>query len=108
MGPAPKPLVITISHQLGRNEAKRRLDDGLGKIRPTLAAFTSAVDYRWTEYRLDFGVTAMLHRIVGHIDVEDDLLRVELGLPALLQLLSRTISRRITAEGSRLLGKPKG
>jgi hypothetical protein len=108
MASAAKPIVITISHQLGRDDAKRRLDDGLGQIRRTLAPFASAIDYRWTGYRLDFDLTAMWHRIAGHIDIEDRLLRIELGLPALLQLLSRTLSRRIRAEGSRLLGKPGG
>ena len=29
----PGPITVTISHSLGRDEAKRRLDNGLGNIR---------------------------------------------------------------------------
>ena len=35
----PKPLVMTISHELGREEAKRRLQKSVGQIRAQLAPF---------------------------------------------------------------------
>ena len=72
----PEPIVVTISHALGREAAKRRLDNGLGYIREHLSAFVSSVDYRWTAYRLDFGLTAMRQSITGRIEVEDRLVRV--------------------------------
>jgi Putative polyhydroxyalkanoic acid system protein (PHA_gran_rgn) len=108
MVPPPKPVVVTISHELGRDEARRRLDDGLNQIRRLVTPFTSSLEYRWAGYRLEFGAVAMWQSISGHIDIEDRLLRIELGLPRLLQLLARTISRRISAEGTRLLAKPDG
>lgn len=104
----PDPIVLTISHQLGRDEAKRRLDNGLGYIRGQLAAFVSSIEYGWTDYRLDFGLTAMRQNIVGRIDVEDRLVRVELGLPLLLNLLSKRIINRIRRDGLALLDKPNG
>lgn len=104
----PDPIVLTISHQLGRDEAKRRLDNGLGYIRGQLAAFVSSIEYGWTDYQLDFGLTAMRQNIVGRIDVEDRLVRVELGLPLLLNLLSKRIVNRIRREGLALLDKPNG
>jgi hypothetical protein len=107
MVPPPKPVVVTISHELGRDEARRRLDDGLNQIRRLVAPFTSSLEYRWVGYRLEFAAAAMRQSISGHVDIEDRLLRIELGLPALLQLFARTISRLIRAEGSRLLGKPE-
>ena len=99
------PLVVTISHQLGRDEAKRRLDGGLGYIRGQLAAFTSSAEYGWTGYKLDFSLTAIGHRINGRIDVEDRLVRVELGLPLLLSLISQSIINRIRSDGALLLDK---
>jgi hypothetical protein len=100
------PIVVTISHQLGREEAKRRLDSGLGHVRGQLAAFVSSLEYGWTGYRLDFSLTAMRQRIVGCIDVDDRFVRVELGLPLLLGLLSKSIVSRIRREGLVLLDKP--
>ena len=104
----PEPTVITISHRLGRDEAKRRLDAGLGHIRSQLAPFATAIDYRWTGYRLDFSLAAMRQSISGRIDVEDAFVRVELYLPLLLRMLAGTITARIRQEGSQLLDKPPG
>jgi len=102
----PEPIIVTISHQLGRDEAKRRLENGLGYIRNQLATLVSSIQYGWTGYRLDFSLTAMRQTIDGRIDVDDRVVRVELGLPLLLTLLSRRIISRIQREGSLLLGKP--
>jgi Putative polyhydroxyalkanoic acid system protein (PHA_gran_rgn) len=102
----PEPILITISHALGRDEAKRGLDNGLGHIREQLSAFISSVDYGWTGYRLDFGLTAMRQSISGRIEVEDRLVRLELGLPLLLHLLSRKIIGRIRSDGAVMLDKP--
>jgi Putative polyhydroxyalkanoic acid system protein (PHA_gran_rgn) len=100
-----EPIVITISHRLGRDEAKRRLEEGLTHIRGQLAPFVQAIDYAWDGYRLEFSVTAILQAVSGHIDIEDQLVRVEIALPLLLRMLSKAITGRIQNEGTRLLGK---
>lgn len=100
------PLVVTVSHQLGRAEAKRRLENGLGYVRGQLAALASSVEYSWSEDRLNFSITAIRQCINGHIDIEDRLVRIELSLPLILRLLSKPIVNRIRSEGWRLLGKP--
>ncbi len=102
----PEPIIITISHQLGRDEAQRRLNEGVGYIRTQLAPFATSINHSWTGYRLDFGLTAIGQSINGRIDVEDRLVRIELGLPPLLHLLSKPIIDRIRGEGVRLLDKP--
>jgi len=104
----PDPLVVTISHQLGRDEAKRRLENGLGYIRDQLGGFVSAAEFGWIGHRLDFNLTAMKQSIRGRIDVEDRLVRVELGLPLLLRLLSKPIIDSIRKGGRLLLDKPGG
>ena len=101
----PEPLVIIISHRLGRDEAKRRLDDGLGHIREQLAGFVSSLDYTWTVHRLDFSVTAVRQSINGRIDIEDDIIRVEIRLPLLLQMLANKIIGRVRSEAALLLDK---
>lgn len=102
----PEPLVITIAHRLGRAEAKRRLDHGLGHIRDQMAAFVSSLDYHWTADRLDFSFVAMRQSISGRIDVEDDVVRVEISLPLLLRILAGRISGRVRSEAALLLDKP--
>jgi hypothetical protein len=102
-----EPVVVTISHRLGRDEAKRRIDGGLGAIRAEVAQFVKSVEYDWEDYRLEFRVAAMLQTITGRIDVHDDFVRVELGLPRLLHLVAKTIAGRIERRGADLLEAPK-
>jgi Putative polyhydroxyalkanoic acid system protein (PHA_gran_rgn) len=104
----PDPIIVTISHRLGRDSAKRRLDDGFGHIHAQLAGFVNSVEYAWTGYRLDFTVMAMRQAVVGRIDIKEDVARIEFGLPLLLRLLANPIIGRIRREGKLLLDKPEG
>jgi hypothetical protein len=54
----PEPIIAMISHALGRDEAKHRLDNGLGYIREQLAAFVSSTHYG----RRDTGSISALQR----------------------------------------------
>jgi hypothetical protein len=104
----PEPLVVTISHRLGRDEAKRRIETGLGAIRSEVARYVKEIDYAWDGYRLDFRVSAMLQAITGRIEVYDELVKVELALPLLLHLFAQRIIGRIERRGAALLAAPKG
>ncbi len=101
------PLVVTISHRLGRDEAKRRIDRGLDAIRAEVAPYVGRMDCAWDEYRLNFAVSAMRQTIAGRLEVQDDVVRVELGLPWLFHLIARTIAGRIEQRGAALLEGPK-
>jgi hypothetical protein len=104
---ATEPVTVTISHRLGRDEAKRRIDSGLGTIRTELAQFVKSLDYSWEDYRLDFRATAMFQTITGRIEVYEEFVKVELDLPRLLHMLAKTIAGRIEKTATVLLEKPK-
>ena len=101
-----QPLVITISHRLGRAEVKRRLDARLAEIRDQLAALSSAIEYGWADYRLDFTVVAMRQNIKGHIDIAEEWVRIEIALPLLLGMLADRITGRVRDGAARLLDGP--
>ena len=103
---ATEPITVTISHRLGRDEAKRRIDTGLATIRAELAQFVKSIDYSWEDYRLDFRASVMFQTITGRIEVYEEFVKVELGLPRLLHLMARTIAGRIEKTGAALLEKP--
>jgi hypothetical protein len=100
---ATEPIVITVSHRLGRDEAKRRINDGLDRIRAELAPFTKSIDYGWRGDRLDFRMTAMMQTVSGNIDVHDDHVRLEFSLPRLLQMMAKRLVGRIEQQGTALL-----
>jgi hypothetical protein len=103
---ATEPITVTISHRLGRDEAKRRIDTGLATIRAELAQFVKSIDYSWEDYRLDFRASVMFQTITGRIEVYEEFVKVELGLPRLLHMMARTIAGRIEKTGAALLEKP--
>ena len=102
-----QPLIVSIPHRLGRVEARRRLDSGIGRLQPELNALLSGLDYHWEEDTLNFVASAMWHRITGRIEVLDEAVRVEIDLPWVMQLLRDTITKRGRGRGVALLEKPQ-
>lgn len=99
------PMVVTIPHRLGRSEAHRRLEEGLGKVHEQLAAYTSSIEQSWTGDRLDFRVVAMAQTVTGRVDVMEDSVRVEVDLPWMLAMLAKRLTGKIEQTGAKLLTK---
>jgi len=97
-----KPIVVTVSHRLGRDEAKRRLLNGLQQVDAQIAAERGSLDYSWDEYRLNFSVTVMRQLLIGHTDVKDEDIRIEIHLPFLLYMLANPLASRVES-GTELL-----
>ncbi|MGA7868406.1 MAG: polyhydroxyalkanoic acid system family protein [Stellaceae bacterium] len=104
----PQPLVVSIPHRLGRQEAKRRLDSGISRLRPELAGLVSTLDYTWDQDRLNFNVSAMWQTITGAIEVLDDAVRIEIHLPWMMSLLADTIAKQVRGRSMAMLEKPPG
>jgi hypothetical protein len=101
-----QPLVVSIPHRLGRQEAKRRLDTGIGRLRPELAGLVSALDYSWDQDRLNFTASAMWQTITGAIEVLEDAVRIEIHLPWMMSLLADTVAKQVRGRGVAMLEKP--
>jgi hypothetical protein len=101
-----KPLVVVIPHQLGRAEARRRLENGIGQAKEMLQkAGLSMADATWTGDRLSFLVAAMNQRVDGDIDVDEDSVRVEVRMPLLLSLFAHKVQQIVSQNGAKLLTK---
>jgi hypothetical protein len=103
-----QPLIVSIPHKLGRKEARRRLDSGIGRIGPELAGLVSTLDHSWEEDTLNFRAVAMWQTINGRIEVLEDAVRIEIELPWMMRLLGDTITRQVRGRGIAMLEKPPG
>jgi hypothetical protein len=99
------PLVVSIPHRLGRQEAVRRLKNGLGRARTDFGHLMTIEEENWTGDRVAFRLRALGQAASGVIDVEDDYLRLEVSLPWLLAKLSEKLIPAIRKEGTLLLEK---
>lgn len=100
-----KPVVVTIPHQLGRPEARRRLEQGFGKLREQVVGRAVAVEETWQGDRLTFRAGVLGQAISGRLDVMDDSVRVEVDLPWFLASIAEKMKGRLQHEGQLLLGK---
>jgi hypothetical protein len=101
-----QPLLVSIPHRLGRQEAKRRVDAGVSRLGPDLGAVVGGLDYSWNADTLNFRAAAMWQTITGRIAVLDDAVRVEIDLPWMMRLLGDTITRRVHGRALAMLEKP--
>jgi hypothetical protein len=100
----PAPLIVSIPHSLGREEAMRRLKTGLSRA-ATSVPMLSVDEERWEDNRMIFRVRAMGQAAAGHVDVAEDHVRVEVVLPWLLQRFAEAAQAMIRSRGDRLLTK---
>lgn len=100
-----KPLVVTIPHRLGKDEAVRRLKTGLGSARQKFGTVLNFEEEVWSGDHLDFRVSALGQHASGVIDVQEDAVRLEVTLPWLLARLAESAKKLIRKEGTLMLEK---
>jgi hypothetical protein len=98
------PLVVSIPHTLGREEAVRRLKTGLTRTASSIPVL-KVDEETWAENRMIFRVRALGQAASGHLDVADDHVRVEVMLPWLLQRFAQAAQVAIEKRGNLLLTK---
>ena len=98
------PLIVSIPHRLGRDEAMRRLKAGLSRAASSVPVL-SVDEERWDNNRMTFRVRALGQVASGHLDVEDAYVRLEVTLPWLLQRFAEAAQIAIQKSGQLLLTK---
>ena len=98
------PLIVSIPHRLGREEATRRLKAGLTRAATSVPVLT-VDEERWDGDRMVFRVRALGQAASGHLDVADDHVRLEVTLPWLLQRFAEVAQVAIRNRGNLLLTK---
>jgi hypothetical protein len=101
----PQPLVVSIPHRLGKDEAVRRLKSGLGAAQTKFGQMFTVQEETWVGERLQFRITALGQAATGTIDVAEDHARLEVMLPWLLAQIADKIQHAVGKQGSLLLGK---
>jgi hypothetical protein len=98
------PLIVSIPHRLGRDEAARRLKAGLTRAAASISIL-KVDEETWQDNRMIFRVRALGQAASGHLDVADDHVRLEVRLPWLLQRFAEVAQVAIKNRGNLLLTK---
>lgn len=100
------PLHVTIPHQLGRAEARRRIEHGVAKLADQLPGGASVHDPHWEGDRLAFRIAALGQAVAGSVEVLEASVAIEIELPALLGQIAGTFKDKLKKAGQLLLTRP--
>ena len=100
-----EPLVVSIPHKLGKDEALRRIKAGLSGVEARYAQIFKVEEEIWSGDRLSFRLVAMKQTVSGTLDVAEDRVRLEVMLPWLLARLASGVQAVIRDRGKNLLEK---
>ncbi len=101
-----RPVVVTIPHRLGKQEAVRRLKTGFSNIHSTFGQSFVVVKDQWAGDHLDFRASLLGQTTTGTVDVADDHVRLEVQLPWFLSLLADKAKALVQSQGKLMLEKP--
>lgn len=105
-----KPLVVNIPHELGRIEARRRLDEGADQLQRQMSSGVGSMlvwSRRWEHDRLHFEAKSIGQTLTGRMDVMEESVRIEIDLPRVLAGLAERIAGRLRDTSQKLLQKQK-
>jgi hypothetical protein len=100
-----KPVIVNLPHDLGRDEAHRRLKEGFGRIREQIAGHALNFEEHWEGERLHFKAGALGQKVSGRVDIFESSVRIEVDLPWILASLAHKVQGRLQKEGTLLLEK---
>ncbi|MFT4276886.1 MAG: polyhydroxyalkanoic acid system family protein [Rhodopseudomonas sp.] len=98
------PLVVSIPHRLGRDEARRRLQAGLSRAAINVPVL-KVDEETWRGDQMLFRVRALGQVAAGQVDVAEDHVRLEVRLPWLLQKFADAAKVAIQKRGHLMLEK---
>jgi len=99
-----KPLTVEIPHDLGLQEARRRIESGFERLEHQFGGGGLAkVEKRWSGDRLSFQAQVLGQHLSGRLDVLEQVVRMELDLPPFLAMIAGSLKGRLQKEGQLLL-----
>ena len=102
-----RPIDVDIPHQLGRDEAHRRIANNIHKLKDHIPGGAGHIDAGWAGERLTLNVHAMGQSVEALIDVEDSKVHCCIQLPGMLALFAGPIEQMLKLKGRDLLLEDK-
>ncbi len=100
---ANSPVVVTVSHALGRDEALRRIKEGIEQFRRAAKPIVIEQE-QWTGAHLDFRLRVLGQSCAGTVDVLNDCVRLNIALTGILGFAARSALSLVKKRARVLLG----
>ena len=103
-----RPISINIPHALGKDEARRRIDESFSNLQMQMSggmlglmSFTR----QWEGDRLSFSGGGLGQKINGRLDILPETVQIQIDLPERLAAIADRITGRLQHETKKLLEK---
>jgi hypothetical protein len=96
-------IVITLPHNLGAQEAKRRIAERMEHLRRDYLDKLAYSEVNWKDDTADVRVVAFGQTVTARIFVTNDSLRIEVQLPWILAVLTGKIQGVLTSNAEESL-----
>ena len=96
------PISVDLPHQLGAEEARRRIENGVGNLKDHIPG-AAEVRSAWSGDQLGLQILAMGQEVNARLDVRDTLVHLELLLPPALAFFAKPIEAALSQGGAALL-----
>jgi putative polyhydroxyalkanoate system protein len=96
-------LTISVPHQLGITEAKRRVDELASNVQGHSNGMLQRVEQHWDGDTLHFHIAAMGQSISGTAHVVEQTVNLDIALPWMLSLLAGTVKKQVEQQARDLL-----
>lgn len=101
-----KPVTVDIPHNLGKEEAIRRLKNGFGQMRSSFGEKFAVLQDNWAGDHMDFEASLLGQKTSGKVDVAEDHVHLEIELPWVLAMLADKAKALVRKQGQLMLEKP--
>jgi hypothetical protein len=102
----PQPVVVSIPHRLGKEEARRRLQAGLSNVHAHVSDSLVTLKDAWVGDHMDFQARLLGQSTTGSVDVGEDHVRLEVQLPWVLAMVANKAKALVKRQGQLMLEKP--
>ena len=96
------PIAVDLPHQLGADEARRRIENGVGTLKDHIPG-AAEVRSAWTGDQLGLQIFAMGQEMNARLDVRETVVHLEMLLPPSLAFFARPIEAALSRGGAALL-----
>jgi hypothetical protein len=99
-----KPVTVSIPHELGKIEARRRIEEGVGRMLGQLGDGVK-LNKTWDGDRLSFSAKVVGQAVSGRLDVLEEAVKMEVDLPPFFAMIADKVKGRLKKEGQLMLEK---
>lgn len=102
-----RPVTVTISHALGLEGARARIEGRIGELEQSIAGNMGLkFERHWEGERLHLRARGFGQNVTGEVDIFPAHVRITVMLPGLLAGMAEALAGKVEKQGRVLLGPP--